>query len=70
MNEESDIRQRIGQQIAELRQKRGLSQYQLADLSGVGRSHITRIEQGKYNVRIDILDKLVEALGGKLEITE
>ena len=70
MNEESDIRQRVGKQIAEMRQRKGLSQRQLAEISGVGNAHIARIELGKYNVRIDILDKLAEALGGKLEITE
>ena len=70
MDINNTIRERIGKRIAYLRQEKGLSQRQLAEMSGVGNAHIARIELGKYNVRIDILDKLAEALGGRLEIVE
>ena len=51
-------RERIGKRIAELRKEKGISQEKLAELSGVGYSHIARIEVGKYSVGIDTLSKI------------
>jgi len=51
-------RERIGKRIAELRKQAGISQEKLSELSGVGYSHIARIEQGKYSVGIDTLSKV------------
>lgn len=62
-----DDRQRIGKRIAELRAKKGLSQAQLGELSGVGPSHIGRIELGKYSVGIDTLAKIGEVLEMELD---
>lgn len=63
-------RVRIGQQIAELRKKRGLTLKQLAEISGITFQNITKIEHGRYNVSIDILKKLCDALGVRFEIIE
>ena len=60
-------RERIGKRIAELRAKKGLSQVQLGELSGVGPSHIARIEMGRYSVGIDTLAKLGDTLGVKID---
>ena len=65
-----DIRIKVGNTIANLREKKGLSQVKLAELSGVGRAHIIRIEQGKYNVRIDILERIAKALGSTITLQE
>jgi transcriptional regulator with XRE-family HTH domain len=46
-----------------LREKRGLSQDELADLAGVDRGSISSIEGRKVSVGIDKLDKLAAALG-------
>lgn len=62
------MRKRIGEKIKALRQKRGLSTRHLAEISGVGQSHIVRIEAGEYNVGIDTLEKLILALGAELNI--
>lgn len=67
MNEET-TRVKIGQQLRALRQERSLSTRQLAELTGIGQSHIVRIEAGKYNVGIDTLEKLILALGAELNI--
>ena len=66
MNEQ---RQRIGQRIADLRKQHGLTQQDLADISNIGRSHLVRIEQGKYNVRLDTIASIVQALGCEVNIT-
>lgn len=61
-------REYIGKRIAEIRQAKGLSIRQLADLCGVSAQNITKIEHGRYNVSIDILGKICAALGCKIEI--
>ena len=63
-------RVRIGKRIAEIRQAKGLSIRQLADASGVNFANIYKIENGKYNVSIDILGKICEALGCRIDIVE
>ena len=63
-------REQIGQQIAGLRQKKGLTLKQLAEASGVTSQNLTKIEHGKYNVSIDILTKVCIALGAEITIKE
>lgn len=60
----------IGKRIAEIRQAKGLSIRQLAEASGVNFANIYKIENGKYNVSIDILGKICEALNCRIEIVE
>ena len=61
-------REYIGERIAEIRQAKGLSIRQLAEASGVNFANIYKIENGKYNVSIDILGKICEALGYHVDI--
>lgn len=67
---DNDIRKYIGRQIAEMRNKAGLSQVELAEKSGVGSSHIARIEQGRYSVGIDILQKIAGVFGMRVGFVE
>jgi len=50
-----------------LREKRGLSQTQLADLAQIGRAHLSQIENGAVAARIDTLYAIAAALETKLE---
>ncbi len=52
--------------LRELRAKRGLSQRDLADLSGVSREYIARIELGQHDPTLSTLEKLAKALGVKV----
>ena len=61
---------RIGNRIKELRQKRGISTYQLAELTGLKQPNITRIESGRYSTGVDILSKIAAALGCDLDFIE
>ena len=61
-------RQRIGQRIADLRKEKGMTQQGLADIVGMQRNHISRIEAGKYSVGFDTLQAIAEALGGTIDI--
>jgi len=45
----------LGRRISELREKRGLSQTQLADMAGIGRTHLSQIENGAVAARVDTL---------------
>jgi transcriptional regulator with XRE-family HTH domain len=57
----------LGRRIQNIREKRGLSQTQLADMADVGRAHLSQIENGAVAARIDTLHALAQALGMKLE---
>lgn len=70
MEDNATYREEIGRQLAELRAKRGLSTRQLAELCGVNFANICKIENGKYNVSIDILGKICEVLVAKIRIVE
>ena len=56
-----------GWRLAEIRKRRGLTQAQVADRMGVGKSRISQIEKGSVSTR-DVLDRYVEALGGRLSL--
>jgi len=49
--------------IRQIREEKGLSQEQLAKLSGVSSSHIGYIENGEREPTITILCRLAKALG-------
>jgi len=58
---------RLGRRLSELRDKRGLSQTQLADAAGIGRAHLSQIENGAVAARIDTLHAIAKVLGLKME---
>ena len=68
MTKEEEERQRIGQRIADLRKQRGITQQTLADLTGMQRNHISRIEAGRYSVGFDTLQTIAEALDADIRI--
>ena len=69
MNKEQE-RERIGQRIADLRKAKGMTQQGLADIVGMQRNHISRIEAGKYSVGFDTLQAIAEALGMTVDIID
>jgi transcriptional regulator with XRE-family HTH domain len=58
---------RLGRRLSGLREKRGLSQTQLADVAGIGRAHLSQIENGVVSVRITTLYAIAQTLEIKLE---
>ena len=52
-----DSRLKMGETIREIREKRGYSQDQLAEIMEVNRSTISKIENGKFSFSIDYLSK-------------
>lgn len=60
---------RIGRKVREARKKAGLSQEELAKVSGTSRSYISRLENDHADIELGTLRKIVETgLGKKLEI--
>jgi len=50
------------------RKKSGLTQKQLADIAGVGKTALFDIEKGKETVRLNTLIKILSALNIKLNL--
>lgn len=69
MNRDNE-RLRIGQRIAELRKSHGITQEELSIKAGLQRTHISRIEAGKYAVTIDTLSAIAEQLGCQVDLIE
>jgi transcriptional regulator with XRE-family HTH domain len=57
----------IGKRIVKARSDKGMSQERLASESGIDRSHIGFIEQGRRKPTISTLYKITRALGMSLE---
>ncbi len=62
-------RQKIISQLISARLEKGMSQQQLANLIGTQKSNISRIESGTQNVTVDMLIKISDALGKKIDFT-
>jgi transcriptional regulator with XRE-family HTH domain len=58
-----DIRARLGRNVRQLRQAKGLSQEEFADEAGIHRTYVSDIERGARNPTILIVDKLAQSLG-------
>jgi transcriptional regulator with XRE-family HTH domain len=57
-----NISVKVGRRLQELRDKRGWNQDYLSQLSGVGRAHLSQIENGAVSPRIDTLYALCESM--------
>ena len=63
-------RDRIGARIAAIRKAKGLTQEQLAMMAGLQRTHVSRIEAGKYDVTAFTVQLIAEALGMTVDIID
>jgi len=61
---------RLGTLIQQARQEKGLTQEQVAELSGTNKSYISKLEKDLKDVRFSTLQRIIkDGLGGKLEIS-
>lgn len=60
---DSDILQRFGERVRELRKECGWSQEELALECGLDRTYMGGIERGERNVALRNIGKIAEALG-------
>ena len=61
-------RTRIGKKIRSLREKKGMEARDLAKLAKIDAANLSRIEQGKLSVGLDILSKIAFVLGYEVDI--
>lgn len=57
-----NLQLQFGKRVRELRQAQGLSQEALAFKAGIDRTYMTSIENGKRNVSIQNIEKVINAL--------
>lgn len=62
----STTQQQLGNLIASIRQRRQMTQKQLADAVKTSQSAIARIERGEQNMSVEMLGKISDALGRSL----
>ncbi len=58
-----DIKLKVGQRIKELRNKLELSQEALANKANVDRTYMTDVENGRRNISVEVLERIINALG-------
>lgn len=56
-------RRKLGRKITRLRERKGLTQHELAAEADMHQTYLCDLENGKRNVTVDVLDRLAEALG-------
>jgi transcriptional regulator with XRE-family HTH domain len=64
----NDICVKFGRRLRELREERGWNQEYLAEISGIGRSHISQLENGRREAGLRMLETLAGAF--KLAIAD
>lgn len=61
---------KLGVLLQQARQAKGLTQAQLAELSGTDKSYISKLENDLKDVRLSTLQRIIaEGLGGHLEFS-
>lgn len=67
-SDRSDDRKYIGSRIRQLREKKGMEAKALAKLSNIDAANLSRIERGRYSVGLDVLSRIANALGAKVDL--
>ena len=61
---------KLGVLIQQARQKKGLTQEEVAELSGTNKSYISKLEKDLKDVRFSTLQRIIkEGLGGHLQVS-
>lgn len=65
--EASNLRALLGRAIRQRRRKRNLAQWQLAEIAGLSRAYVQRLETGQENVTIGTLTAIARALDAGID---
>ncbi len=57
-----NIKKDFGSRVKELRIKKGITQYQLAEMVAIDPKHMSHIETGRSFPKADLIEKLAKAL--------
>ena len=59
--------EKLGDNIRNYREQRGFTKEKLAELSNISDKHLSKIERGKINIKIDTLVNVANALGTSVD---
>lgn len=68
--QKDEERLRIGKRIKEMRLEKDFDAKTLAAVAGIDAANLCRIESGKYSVGFDILSKIANACGKKIDFVD
>ncbi|MBW0176672.1 helix-turn-helix transcriptional regulator [Sediminibacterium sp.] len=57
-----DLKTKVGKRITQLRKKKSLSQEKFSYEADMERTYLTHIENGRKNISLSTLDKILKAL--------
>jgi transcriptional regulator with XRE-family HTH domain len=57
-----NIKNKVGNRIRELRKDLGISQEALGHKAEIDRTYVTDVENGRRNVSVEILERVIKAL--------
>lgn len=60
----------IGATIKQLREAQDINLYSLAKITGLGITQIRKIEDGETSPKVDTADKILDALGYRLQVVK
>ena len=61
------IKAKVGERIRELRKELGISQEALANKAEIDRTYVTDVENGRRNISVENLEKLIDALNSSFK---
>lgn len=67
MDKRSNVSEKVGKRIAELRKESGLTQEQLAVKINMNRTYVGYLEKGDRSPSIETANKIARALGVKID---
>ncbi|WP_369012236.1 helix-turn-helix domain-containing protein [Prevotella histicola] len=59
-------RKNIGKLICQAREEKNISLEQLSEITGLSSIHLSRIEEGRLNIGIDMLSQILNGLDVKI----
>ncbi|MEB5477549.1 helix-turn-helix transcriptional regulator [Acinetobacter pollinis] len=62
-------RGKIGQKIRQERRNLGYTQQELFDLTGVNKTTISEMENGRFTGSLDLFERVLDGVGLQLEVT-
>lgn len=68
MIERYHLRHSIGNKLYNARVGKNLTQQQLSELTGIGQGYIARIEGGRINATLDVINKIASALNVRIDL--
>lgn len=60
----------VGLMVGNMRRKAGISQPELARICGMSKNYLSMIENGRRDIRIELLERLCSGCGRRLLVME